>query len=142
MRYEINGKRKNIPDIDIQKIMRGLQVSQNEAIQIWLEDEGLIINPEQENLNQKAQNSNILRTIHGAISEKVVNKRMAGATEKKKTVKPQPDKEHIINLLRVLFEGHENADNVVVENPTKILTFTYNGAPYKIDLTATRTKKS
>ena len=65
---------------------------------------------------------------------------MATSAEKKKTVKPQPDKENIISTIKALLDGHENAANVVVENPTKIITFEYNGAPYKLDLTATRKK--
>lgn len=141
IRVEINGIRKNVPDTDIQKIMQGLECTHDEAVRIWLEDVGVIINREQQELDIKARQSDVTRTIHDAVSQKVVNKRMAETTEKKKTTKPQPDKEHIIKLIKVLFEGLEQADNVVVENPTKLLTFTYNGSPYKIDLTATRVKK-
>lgn len=121
--------------------MNGLQVSRDEAMQIWLEDESIEINPEQQALDNKAKKVRI-GGIVAAQSQKVVDKRMNETTEKKRTAKPQPDKEHIIKMLQVLFEGHEKADNVVIENPTKIITFTYNGAPYKIDLTATRVKKS
>ena len=141
MRIEYNGIRKNVPDDAINRIMKGLDCTKDEAIRIWLEDEEVIINTEQKALDDKAKASDVTRTIHDAISQKVVDKRMAETTEKKKTTKPQPDKEHIIKLIKVLFEGLEQADNVVVENPTKLLTFTYNGSPYKIDLTATRVKK-
>lgn len=146
MRIEYNGIKKNIPDEVINRIISGLQVSKDEAIKIYLEDEGLIINEEQEKLNRKAEQSGVMRTIHGAISEKVVQKRMTGtATEKKKTVKPQPDKEALIGYIRVLFEDFQlrgEMENVTVENPTKTITFNYHGAPYKLDLTATRVKKS
>ena len=145
MRIEYGNIRKNVPDEVINRIVSGLQVSKDEAIKIYLEDEKVIINEEQEQLNKKAEQSGVMRTIHGAISEKVVQKRMAGTTEKKRTVKPQPDKEAIIGYIRVLFEGFElrgDMENVTVENPTKTITFNYHGAPYKLDLTATRVKKS
>lgn len=121
--------------------MNGLQVSRDEAMQIWLEDESIEINPEQQALDNKAKKVRI-GGIVAAQSQKVVDRKMNETTDKKRTTKPQPDKEHIIKMLQALFEGHEKADNVVIENPTKIITFTYNGAPYKIDLTATRVKKS
>jgi hypothetical protein len=145
MRIEYGNIKKNVPDEIINRIISGLQVSKDEAIKIYLEDESVIINEEQEQLNKKAEQSGVMRMIHGATSEKVVQKRMAGTTEKKRTTKPQPDKEAIINYIRVLFEGFElrgDMENVTVENPTKTITFNYHGAPYKLDLTATRVKKS
>lgn len=145
MRIEYGNIKKNVPDEVINRIISGLQVSKDEAIKIYLEDESVIINEEQEQLNKKAEQSGVMRTIHGATSEKVVQKRMAGTAEKKRTTKPQPDKGAIIGYIRVLFEGFElrgDMANVTVENPTKTITFNYHGAPYKLDLTATRVKKS
>lgn len=145
MKIEYGNIKKNVPDEIINRIISGLQVSKDEAIKIYLEDESVIINEEQEQLNKKAEQSGVMRTIHGATSEKVVQKRMAGTTEKKKTTKPQPDKEALIGYIRALFEGFElrgDMENVTVENPTKTITFNYHGAPYKLDLTATRIKKS
>lgn len=140
MRYEINGIKKNIPDIDIQKIMKGLEVSKEEAIQIWLEDEGVLHNEEQEQLEIKAQQSDVLRTIHDAESAKVTAKKMAGTTSRKRTVKEQPDKETIISKIAEMLTAN-GATDICIENKTKIVTFYYNGAPYKINLTATRTPK-
>lgn len=140
IRVEVNGIRKNVPDTDIQRIMQGLKCAHDEAVNIWLEDEGVIINQEQQALDIKARQSDVTRTIHDAISQKVVNKRMAGIpTNKPKTTKPQPDKETLIKHFKVLLDG--KATDVTVENPTKTITFKYNGAPYKLDLTATRVKK-
>lgn len=140
MRYEINGIKKNIPDIDIQKIMKGLEVSKEEAIQIWLEDEGVLHNEEQEQLEIKAQQSDVLRTIHDAESAKVTAKKMAGTTSRKRTVKEQPDKEMLITNFSEMLE-QIGATEIIIENKTKLITFVYNGAPYKINLTATRTPK-
>jgi hypothetical protein len=140
MRIEINGKKKNIPDIDISKIMKGLEVTKEEAIQIWLEDEGLLINEEQNELDKKAQASGVLRTIHDAENVKVTAKKMTGDNKRKRTVKPQPDKEYIISTIAEMLTVN-GATDINIENATKIVTFVYNGAPYKINLTATRTPK-
>lgn len=145
MRIEYNGIRKNVPDDAINRIMKGLDCTKDEAIRIWLEDEEVIINTEQKALDDKAKASDVTRTIHDAISQKVVDKRMATTTEKKKTTKPQPDKEKIINSIKILLEGMcansgGSHEDVTVVNPTKVIQFVYNGKPYKIDLTATRVK--
>lgn len=139
MRIEYNGIKKNIPDNDLKRIMNGLKISQEEAIQIWLEDEGVIINPEQEALVQKSKENDIMRTIHDAESAKVTAKKMSGENKRKRTVKEQPDKEFIIaEVAKMLIEHGATVD---IENKTKIINFTYNGAPYKLNLTATRVKK-
>lgn len=145
MRIEYNGIRKNVPDDAINRIMKGLDCTKDEAIRIWLEDEEVIINTEQKALDDKAKASDVTRTIHDAISQKVVDKRMATTTEKKKTTKPQPDKEKLISSIKVLLEGicansGGSHEDVIVVNPTKVIQFVYNGKPYKIDLTATRVK--
>lgn len=141
MQIEFNGQKKRIPDKDLQRIIDGLEITKEEAIQIWLEDEGLIINPEQEELERKGRECDILRTIHDAESATVTAKKMAGTkTRKPRTVKPQPDKEAIISQVAEAL-SEQGATNIVIENPTKIVTFDYNGSPYKINLTATREKK-
>lgn len=144
MRIEVtvDGKvvKKNIPENDIQRIMNGLHISQDEAVTMWLEDEGILYNEEQEALCQKSKENDIMRTIHDAESEKVTAKKMSGDTKRKRTVKPQPDKEEIIsNIAEMLAQN--GCTDIEIENKTKIVNFVYNGAPYKINLTATRTKK-
>lgn len=140
MKYTINGINKNIPDKDLEKIINGLSVTQDEAIQIWLEDEGILHNAEQEALEQKAKDNHILREVHDALSEEQIKKRMSGTTTpRKRTVKEQPDKTEIINNIITLLT-EKGCENIVTENPTKLISFVYNGNPYKINLTATRTK--
>lgn len=78
MRYNFNGKNINIPDAEIKKSMKILGMSKEEAIEMWLEDEGYLDNEEQSELEQKAKENKITATIHGA-----------SATEKKKQSKPK-----------------------------------------------------
>ena len=40
MIYNFNGKNINIPDKEIEKAMKSLELTKEEAIEMWLEDEG------------------------------------------------------------------------------------------------------
>ena len=40
MTYNLNGKNIRIPDAEIDKSMKLLGISHDEAVQMWLEDEG------------------------------------------------------------------------------------------------------
>ena len=68
----------NIPDAELEKSMKILGMTKEEAIEMWLEDEGYLDNEEQAELEQKAKENKITATIHGA-----------SATEKKKQSKPK-----------------------------------------------------
>ena len=55
MKYTLeNGKTVNIPDAEIEKNMKILELSKEEAIEMWLEDEGYLDNEEQIELQEKA----------------------------------------------------------------------------------------
>lgn len=131
MRITINGKNINIPEDEIECNMK-LVDSREEAIQIWLEDNGYAVNEEQEALCQKAKDNRITSVIHDARENDV---------EKKKTVvrKENPTKEMIISKVADLLK--ELADDVVIENAAKIVTFNLDGNSYKLDLIQRRAKK-
>ena len=45
MLYELpNGKKVKIPDVEIEKSMKALELTKDEAIEMWLEDEGYLDN--------------------------------------------------------------------------------------------------
>ena len=60
------GKNVRIPDGEISKFMSNHGISKEDAIQMWLEDEGYLENEEQEALCQKAKENRITATIHEA----------------------------------------------------------------------------
>ena len=79
MKYTLpTGKEIRIPDKEILHLMNTMHIKAEQAVQIYLEDEGILHNEEQENLCKKAKDSGIMRTIHDA---KAVN------TPEKKTQK-------------------------------------------------------
>lgn len=125
-----NGKNVRIPKEDIERTMN-LGVDEDEAILIWLEDEGYIDNEEQNELDKKAKASKITATIHGARKE----------TTKKRTVVRKEDKtkEDIIKTLAETLE--EIAENVKIENVGKLITFTLGNDNFKLDLIRQRKPK-
>ena len=131
MRMTVNGKNINIPEAEIESNMK-LVDTREEAIQIWLEDNGYAINEEQEALCKKAKDNRITATIHDAKDIDTPKKREV-------TRKENPTKEMIISEVAALLKGL--AENVTIENAAKIITFTLDGNSYKLDLIQRRAKK-
>lgn len=136
--FKINGKVVEIELDDgrvvkamtsyLENMTKTLDIDMDEAVLTWLEDEGYLINDEQEELCAAAKENKVLI---GARSGK----------EKKKTVrtvKENPTKEAIINALADAVKNIEGADNIIIENKGKIITFTMNGENFKIDLVQKR----
>lgn len=131
MRMTINGKNINIPEAEIESNMK-LVNTREEAIQIWLEDNGYAVNEEQEALCKKAKDNRITATIHDAKDIDTPKKREV-------TRKENPTKEMIISEVAALLNGL--AEDVTIENAAKIITFTLDGNSYKLDLIQRRAKK-
>lgn len=128
-----DGRIIRINEQTIQNLMDNLKIDREDAIQVYLEDEGYEINEEQEALTKKAKDNRITATIHKA----------EGKPREKKKVerKPNPDKEFLIKSLYAAIEGIEGSSNAVVENVGKLITFEYNGKKFKLDLVETRPSK-
>lgn len=133
MRYNFNGKNINIPDAEIQKSMKLLELTKEEAIEMWLEDEGYLDNEEQTELEKKAKENKITATIHGA-----------SATEKKKqskpkTVKVSDEKVKLFNeILENLYKYNENVE-ILKEN--KLIQVKIGEKVFKVDLIEQRPPK-
>ena len=133
MKYEFNGKMLNIPDEEINKAMKNLDLSQEEAIEMWLEDEGYIDNPEQLELCKIAKENKITATIHKASGE-----REKKAT-KPRTVKISDEKQGLFKeILENLKENHENVE-ILKEN--KLIQVKIGEKVFKIDLIEQRKPK-
>lgn len=126
-----NGKNIRIPKNTIENLMKTLKLSEEDAIQVYLEDEGYEINEEQEKLTKKAKENRITATIHKA----------EGKTREKRKVerRANPDKEDLIRGLAEYLTGV--AADVKVTNIGKLIEFKYNDKLFKLDLIETRIKK-
>ena len=131
MTYDFDGKTIRIPDQDLDRIEKGLKVSKEEAIEIWLEDEGYLDNEEQNALDEKAKASKITQTIHQARAE----------TTKKRTVVRKEDttKEGIIATLAETLK--DIAEDVNIVNVGKLITFRLGNETFKLDLIRQRKPK-
>ena len=134
MKYNFNGKTVNIPDVEIEKSMKILDLTKDQAIEMWLEDEGYLDNEEQMELTQKAKENKITATIHNA---RDTNKSKAS---KPKTVKVSEEKQSLFaDILGNLQENYENVD-ILKEN--KLIQVKLNGKTFKIDLIEQRPPKN
>lgn len=135
MRYKIKGgKVVNIPDDEIRKSMALLNLTQSEAVQMWLEDEGYETNAEQEALEQKAKENRITAKIHQAKSTDKPK------TQRERVVKEDKVKEDIVKAIAEILPSL-NAENVVIEKKGKLITFEVGTDKFKLDLIRQRPPK-
>lgn len=133
MNYKFNGKNIRIPDAEIQLNMEKLHLTKEEAIQVWLEDEGYLENEEQEELCKKAKENRITATIHEASA---INKKK---TQRERVRKENPTKEMVIAEIAKILPNF--AENVQVLNIGKLISFTIGENTYEIDLKQKRKPK-
>ena len=141
MRIIYNGKTHNIDDNYLNRLIKNLPCTKEDAIQIIAEEEGWTVNENTLEMDKaEKEQKEILRTIHKAISKKVIDKKMNGEITRGNGKKPKDDiKISIVaDLAEYLKTKYENVD---ITNESKLITFTVNGEQYKLDLTKTRVKK-
>lgn len=127
------GKKVNIPDDEIDTLVDKLDLSIAEACELWLEDNALQVNEEQEALDKKAKASRITATIHEAKATKE-------RKERKVVRKEDTTKENIIKALAERLE--ELATEVKIENVGKLITFKLGEDSFKLDLIRQRKPKA
>ena len=131
MRYTFEGKTITIPDADLEKSMKLLDLSKDEAIQMWLEDNDYCENEEVEILTAKAKENKAVQ--HGAVN---VNK---SRTATKRERKPDVEKEEIISKLAEFLETIGTSINIT--NKSKLIEFEIGENHYKLDLIKQRPPK-
>lgn len=129
MKYDFNGKVINIPDAEIEKSMKLLDLSKEEAIQMYLEDEGYMENEEVEALTAKAKVNKVSREAKSDKPRKSV----------KRERKPDVEKEKIIEILANCLKN-EGFD-AEITNKSKIIEFSVGENHYKLDLVKKRPPK-
>lgn len=130
-----SGKVVRVPMAEINKSMALLGLTKDEAIQMYLEDEGYLENEEQTALERKAKENRITATIHQAKSTEVKQK-----TQKERVKKADPTKEGIIKAIAEMLPDL-NATDIVIVNEGKLITFKIGADEYKVDLIRKRPPK-
>ena len=127
MKYDFNGKILNIPDKDLEVLEKNLDISREEAIQCWLDDNDYTISEEEQELTKKA------KTIrHYEKSDK----------ERKKVTKERKvdeEKKYLLNLLIEAVNQQNCIDNIKNEAE---FSFTFNENAYTVKLIKHRPPKA
>ena len=115
---------------EIVHLMKSLDISREEAEQLWEDDNNDYESDEMKEMAEKAKKNGLLK----------VGARQAGpATEKKpRERKPNEDKRFLIDCL---FDSLKDFDNCEIVNPERQIDFLLNGVHYSVTLTAHRVPK-
>lgn len=135
MKYTLdNSKEVNIPDKEIEQYMKSLELTREDAIDLWLEDNDYQENEEQNELDEKAKK---VKIDHGASA---VDKTQA-KEKKPRVVKISDEKQKLFDeIYHNLVEIYGGKVEIVKEN--KLLTVEINGKTFKLDLIEQRPKKA
>ena len=126
---EINGKTIKIPMSDIVNYIQKLELTQDEAIELWLTDNDYMDNEEVDRLSKQAKdNKTNLRADTGERKKREVTK------------KENPTKEGIIKEVAAMLEKI-GAVNIKITNISKLVEFEMDGNNFKLDLVQKRQPK-
>ena len=115
---------------EIVHLMKSLDISREEAEQLWEDDNNDYESDEMKEMAEKAKKNGLLK----------VGARQAGPATEKKTRerKPNEDKRFLIDCL---FDSLKDFDNCEIVNPERQIDFLLNGIHYSVTLTAHRAPK-
>lgn len=130
MRY----KNYEIPNDEIDKMMDKLDISLEEACELYLSDHELVENETVEELTKKAQKNRVTATVHGAKGDKKERK----AREKKEN----PLKKEIISIIyKAIFTEIDDIHSIIVRNDEKYIDLMIGNREFTINLVEHRKKK-
>ena len=128
MTYNFNGKNLTIPDKDLENLMKTLELTKEEAIETWLNDNDYTTNQTVEELTAKAKKE-IKRYEKSDKVRKAVTKER----------KMDEEKKAFLNGFRIFAEG-KGGVVTSVKNEAEF-SFNFNGNEYTVKLVKHRPKK-
>ena len=131
MQYNFNGKIINIPDREIEKLMSSLELTQADAIDLWLCDNGYEVDEEQKELDEKASKVRILKDVEPKNAKKERKVPEKKVSEQKKALFSE-----ILSDLQDVYKGKVE---VLTEN--KLISVNIDGIVFKIDIIQQRPPK-
>ena len=132
MRYDFNGKIINIPDEEIKHFMTTLDLTEQEAIEMYLDDHEYTTNEVVEELTKKAKTNK---------TDKIVVQSKAEKTKTERKPKENPLKQAIIANIYSFLSKNPTLLGVTIENPTKTIDFYVEGKHFSLNLVEHRPKK-
>ena len=115
--------------------MSALDISEQEAIELYLIDNDLIVDEEFEEIDAKAK---AVKIDHGAVADKPRKK-----SDKPRTVKVSDAKKELFSKLSYYLNEfcEENDANCTILKENKLIELQFGGETFKIDLIQVRKKK-
>lgn len=133
MKYTLeNGKTVNIPDKEIENSMKSLELTKEEAIEMWLEDEGYLDNEEQNELDSKAKK---VKIDHGASAIDKTQKK----EKKPREIKVSDEKQTLFG--EIVEKLAETSRNYEILKENKLICVKIGEKTFKIDLIEQRQPK-
>ena len=135
MRYTLpNGKNVNIPDEEIKKSMKALDLTKEDAIQMWLEDNDYEVNEEQAELDAKAKK---VKIDHGASA-------MDKTKSKEKKPRPKVASDEKKELFDEIFSNLQDIykENARIEKENKLIIVKIGEKVFKVDIIEQRAPKT
>ena len=132
MNYNFNGKSITIPDAEIKNLMASLELTKQDAIDLWLSDNGYEDNEEQNELDEKASKVKIDKDIVKNIDKKPRKKPEIKVSDEKQTLFNE-----IFSNLEDIYPG-----NVKILTKNKLIEVKINGIAFKVDIIQTRKPKN
>ena len=136
MTYKMeNGRKVNIPDDDLNEMMKNLELSKEEAIDLWLTDNDFETDEEQDELDKKAKK---VRVQHDAVGAEPRKK-----SDKPRTVKVSDAKKELFNQFSQFLTDfcEKNAASYSILTENKLFQVKFGGETFKIDLVQQRKPK-
>lgn len=133
MIYELdNGKHVTIPDVEVKKLMDTLNLKKQDAIDLWLSDNGLEEDLDQIELDEKASKVKIDMDV---IVQKPKKER------KKPEIKVSDQKKLLFNQI---FDNLKQiyGENVKILNENKLISIKVDDISFKVDLIQQRPPKN
>lgn len=131
MQYNFNGKFVNIPDREIEKLMTSLELTQADAIDLWLCDNGYEVDEEQKELDEKASKVRILKDVEPKNAKKERKVPEKKVSDQKKALFSE-----ILSGLQDVYK-----ENVEVLTENKLISVNIDGITFKIDIIQQRPPK-
>ena len=133
MKYTLkNGRTVNIPDSEIKEFETKYELSHDEAVQLWLEDNDYEINEELEELDAKAKKVKIDHQASATVK--------ADKEKKPRTVKISDEKQMLFgDIYQNLVEIY--GENVEIAKENKLILVKIAEKTFKIDLIEQRPPK-
>lgn len=115
----------------VERTIKALDTDLEDVLLMWLEDEGYLVNEEQEELVEKSKQNKIKLVATDTTKKK---------TQKERVAKENPTKELIIQTIANALQNLEITD-LKIENKAKLITFSFKNEDFKVDLVQKRKKK-